>query len=74
MRRGQLKQTVLAGLVGGLAFCLTMIATFRLIGFGWNGDGILLDPGVQSAKLILVWTSLEPLPLVLAKPGAIFPV
>jgi hypothetical protein len=40
-----------------------------LIGFGWNGGGILLDPSVQSPKLIAVWTKLEPLPLVVNAPA-----
>ncbi len=42
--------------------------TFRLLGFGVNGDGILLDPTVQSSKLIAVWTKIEPLPLVVNRP------
>jgi hypothetical protein len=61
-------RTVAAGLAGGLAMNLVMLITFRMIGFGWNGGGILLDPTVQSQKLIAVWTSLEPLPLVVANP------
>jgi hypothetical protein len=32
----------LAGIAGGLAMNGAMLLTFRLIGFGWNGDGILL--------------------------------
>lgn len=57
-----------AGLAGGLALNVAMVATFRLVGFGWNGGGILLDPTVQSRKLIAVWTELEPLPLVVSNP------
>jgi len=64
-------RTLVAGLAGGLAMNLTMLLTFRLIGFGWNGGGILLDPKLQSQKLIAVWTSLEPIPLVVANP---FPI
>lgn len=45
-----------------------MLVTFRLLGFGWNGGGILLDPSVQSAKLIAVWTEIEPLPLIFSHP------
>jgi hypothetical protein len=48
-----------------------MLLTFRLLGFGWNGGGILLDPTIQSEKLIAVWTRIEPLPLVVASPGPI---
>jgi len=45
-----------------------MVLTFRLVGFGWRGGGILLDPTRQSQKLIAVWTQLEPLPLVVTRP------
>lgn len=64
-------RTVIAGLAGGLALNIAMLLTFRLIGFGWNGGGILLDPSVQSKKLIAVWTQIEPLPLVVANPAPI---
>lgn len=63
-----LPRTVLAGLAGGLAANLAMLLTFRLLGFGWQGGGILLDPAWQSEKLIAVWTKLEPLPLVVSTP------
>ena len=46
-----------------------MLLTFRMLGFGWNGDGILLDPTIQSAKLIAVWTQLDPLPLIVTQPA-----
>jgi hypothetical protein len=46
-----------------------MLLTFRVIGFGWNGDGILLDPTIQSTKLIAVWTQLDPLPLIVTQPA-----
>lgn len=64
-------RTLAAGLIGGLTLNLAMLLTFRSIGFGWNGDGILLDPSLQSQKLIAVWTELEPLPLVVADPPPI---
>ncbi|MCU0917627.1 MAG: hypothetical protein MUC88_24150 [Planctomycetes bacterium] len=47
---------------------LAMLLTFRLLGFGVHADGILLDPSVQSSKLIAVWTQIEPLPLVVHRP------
>ena len=50
---------------------VTMLLTFRLLGFGWTGNGILLDPGIQSRKLIAVWTTMEPLPLVVDRPAPI---
>lgn len=62
---------ILAGLAGGVSLNLTMLLTFRLLGFGWNGGGILLDPAIQSSKLIAVWTQLEPLPLILSNPATV---
>jgi hypothetical protein len=61
-------RTVIAGVAGGMAMNLAMLLTFRLIGFGWKGGGILLNPSHQSRKLIAVWTEIEPLPLVVAQP------
>ena len=60
MKASHLK-TLLAGVAGGLAMNVAMLLTFRFIGFGVNGDGILLNPSVQSSKLIAVWTEIEPL-------------
>lgn len=71
MAPAQISRTILAGLAGGLTLNLAMLLTFRLIGFGWQGKGILLDPAFQSRKLIEVWTRLEPLPLVVANPAPI---
>jgi hypothetical protein len=64
-------KTLLAGIAGGIAMNLVMLLTFRAIGFGWNGDGILLTSAIQSQKLVAVWTTLEPLPLVAANPAPI---
>ena len=64
-------RTVMAGIAGGIAINVVMLLTFRLIGFGWDGRGILLDPSRQSDKLIAVWTGLEPLPLVVSNPPMI---
>lgn len=64
-------RTILAGLAGGMAMNVTMLLTFRLIGFGLNGDGILLSSPIQSQKLIAVWTTLEPLPMVAVNPAPI---
>lgn len=61
------RDTVLAGLAGGLALNLVMLLTFRLIGFGWDGGGILMGEA-QSRKLIAVWAEMEPLPLIVAQP------
>jgi hypothetical protein len=67
MKDSMLK-TILAGVAGGIAFNGVMLLMFRVLGFGWNGGGILLDPSVQSSKLIAVWTQLHPKPLVVANP------
>ena len=64
-------KTLLAGLAGGMAMNLAMLLTFRGIGFGWDGKGILLTSPMQSQKLIAVWTKLEPLPLVAFDPAPI---
>jgi hypothetical protein len=64
-------RTVIAGLAGGLALNTAMLLTFRLMGFGWNGGGVLLDPSIQSKNLIAVWTQIEPLPLVVSNPAPI---
>lgn len=64
-------KTLLAGLAGGLAMNLAMLLTFRFMGFGRNGDGILLDPAIQSKKLIDVWIRMEPIPLVVSSPAPI---
>lgn len=61
-------RTFLAGLAGGVVMNLTMFLTFRLIGLGLDGGGILLDPALQSPKLIAVWTKLPPIPRVITHP------
>jgi hypothetical protein len=61
-------RTIIAGIAGGIAMNLAMLLTFRLIGFGWKGGGILLNPSHQSQKLIAVWKQIEPLPLVVSQP------
>lgn len=66
-----MKKILLAGFLGGMTLNLVMLLTFRLIGFGWNGGGILLNPSFQSPKLIAVWTQIEPLPLVVNSPAPI---
>ena len=64
-------KTIVAGIAGGMTLNLLMLLTFRAIGFGWNGGGILLTSSIQSPKLIAVWATLEPLPLVVANPAPI---
>lgn len=63
-----MKTVLLAGFAGAAALNLAMLLTFRLIGFGWNGDGILISSPQQSAKLVAVWTTLQPLPMVIVNP------
>lgn len=69
--RSNIVRVVFAGFVGGVALNLGMLLTFRLLGFGWDGGGILLDPSIQSPKLIAVWTQIEPIPLVISNPAPI---
>jgi hypothetical protein len=64
-------RTALAGVAGGAAMNITMLLTFSLLGFGWTGNGILVNPDLQSSKLIAVWKQIEPLPLVVVKPAPI---
>ncbi|MGO8945602.1 MAG: hypothetical protein ACLQJ7_18255 [Syntrophobacteraceae bacterium] len=64
-------RTLIAGFAGGTTINLVMLLTFRAIGFGWNGGGILLTSPIQSQKLIAVWTKLAPLPLIVANPAPI---
>ncbi len=64
-------RTFVAGLTGGMTMNLVMLLTFRAIGFGWHGDGILITSPMQSKKLVAVWTQLEPLPLVVDNPAPI---
>lgn len=59
---------LLTALAGCAALNVAMLLTFRLIGFGLDGNGILMNPRYQSGKLIAVWSQLEPLPLVVARP------
>ncbi len=61
-------RTVVAGIAGGLAFNISMFLTFRLVGFGLNGGGFILNPNHQSSKLIAVWTTIKPLPLIVTNP------
>ena len=39
-------RTVAAGIAGGFALNAAMLVTFRLIGFGMEGGGVLLDPSI----------------------------
>ncbi|MGC9317438.1 MAG: hypothetical protein ACP5KN_05310 [Armatimonadota bacterium] len=68
MDRQRLTITLAAGVTGGIAANVAMLLTFRMLGMGLAGGGILLDPAVQSAKLIAVWTELHPLPRVVTHP------
>ncbi len=68
MSGGKARTIILAGISGGAAANVAMFFTFRLLGMGLDGQGILLDPAVQSEKLIAVWTQVEPLPRVVTEP------
>lgn len=70
-KKASIGRTLLAGIAGGMAFNCAMLLTFRALGFGWNSKGILMTSPLQSHKLIAVWSTLEPLPLVVYKPASI---
>jgi hypothetical protein len=62
-------RTITAGLAAGAAFALVTFVTFVLIGSGLDhSSGPLFDPAVQSAKVIAVWTRLQPLPRFVTQP------
>lgn len=63
--RIHLGRALLAGAVGGLVGGAVLAVLFRL-----SAD-FLLNPAHQSAKLIQVWTTLEPLPRALVQPAAV---
>ncbi len=44
-------RTILAGMAGGFARNIMMLLTFRFIGFGMNGDDILLNSAYQRKSL-----------------------
>jgi hypothetical protein len=62
-------RTIVAGLIGGLAFVLGTSLTFALLGGSRRGQtGLLFDPATQSPKVIAVWKEIEPLPRVIESP------
>lgn len=64
-------RTLVGGLAGGTAFFVATFVTFVLIGSGLDHSGPLFDPALQSAKVIAVWTRLEPLPLFATAPHVV---
>lgn len=71
MRYG-IVRTVVAGIVGGLAFVLGVFLTFAQLGGSGRGQtGLLFDPATQSPKVIAVWKEIEPLPRTLETPAVI---
>lgn len=68
-------KTLVAGLLGGLAFWVVTFLTFVLLGSGLDqASGPLVDPALQSPKLLAVWTEIEPLPLFATAPLLILAV
>ncbi len=66
--RAPVLRTIFAGLAGGFAMNIALLLTFRLIGFGDGTRGVLLNPSLQSEKLIAVWTRIVPLPVIVTHP------
>ena len=68
--RASFVSTLFGGIGAGLAANGAIFLTFRLLGFGQERHGVLLNPSLQSQKLIAVWTTIEPLPLIVTHPIA----
>lgn len=64
-------RTTLAGVVAGVVFTILSVLTFYGLGDGLL-SGILSDPAIQSPKVITVWETLEPLPVLRTAPYIIF--
>ena len=68
-----ISRILLAGVVGGIVLILTAFLLFFIIGgLGSDPGRILLDPSIQSNKLIVVWTEIEQLPLIITNPFLMF--
>jgi hypothetical protein len=66
-------RTGLAGILVGLVFSALTAATFGTLGAGGgHGTGLLFDPQTQSAKVMAVWTELQPLRLMKRAPFVVF--
>jgi hypothetical protein len=68
IQKEDITKTILSGIIGGIVLSIVMYILFGVVGFGLNFDGVLLNPNVQSAKLIAVWTEIEPIPLAFTNP------
>ncbi|MFI5909375.1 hypothetical protein [Dactylosporangium sp. NPDC051541] len=65
-------RTVIAGVAGGLAFIVSNVLTFGVLGGSRRGQqGLLFDPDTQHPKVITVWKTLEPLPRIIETPALI---
>jgi len=68
-----ISRILLAGVAGGIVLIMTAFLVFFIIGgLGSEPGRILLDPSIQSHKLIAVWTEIEPLPLIITSPFIMF--
>jgi hypothetical protein len=67
--KATLLRTLLAGAAAGVAFSLVNFLTFGLLGGSHRGQtGLLFNPATQSAKVIAVYKTIEPLPLIVTRP------
>ncbi len=48
-----LRKIMFPGLAANVTLNLVMILTFRVLGIGWNRRGIIIDPHIQSKKVIV---------------------
>jgi hypothetical protein len=72
--RSSIARALIAGAVGGTVFNIVGFLTFVLIGTGLDNSGPLLDSGLQSRKVIAVWTTMQPLPKFQTAPMAILAI
>ena len=65
-------RTTMAGIAGGVAFAGIAFLTFGLLSGSRPGQtGLLFNPDTQSAKVIAVWKTIQPLPLITTHPPLI---
>lgn len=65
-------RVIIGGVLGGIGFSLVNFLTFGIFGGARVGQtGLLFNPHTQSEKVIAVWKTLSPLPVLIQKPAFI---